>query len=169
MTNLGPIIDFCVVDLERQGQGQVGRAGRRHGLLWSTGGAGQGSKVVCLNDLVRKGKTVLYIVTSSGDRVCRASKRSTHTAQSCQHFAVPATTLPADLVRVAHSQFFQEAREEDFLCACGCCAQVVACSGAGVDGSLRIVRNGIGVIEQAAVELPGIKGVWSLRRWVGLD
>ena len=43
--------------------------------------------------------------------------------------------------------------------------QVVTCSGAGVDGSLRIVRNGIGVIEQAAVELPGIKGVWSLRRW----
>lgn len=23
-TNLGPILDFCVVDLERQGQGQVG-------------------------------------------------------------------------------------------------------------------------------------------------
>lgn len=22
--NLGPIVDFCVVDLERQGQGQVG-------------------------------------------------------------------------------------------------------------------------------------------------
>ena len=42
--------------------------------------------------------------------------------------------------------------------------QVVTCSGVGVDGSLRIVRNGIGVIEQAAVELPGIKGVWSLRR-----
>lgn len=41
--------------------------------------------------------------------------------------------------------------------------QVVTCSGTGVDGSLRIVRNGIGVIEQAAIELPGIKGVWSLR------
>lgn len=23
MTNLGPIVDFCVVDLDRQGQGQV--------------------------------------------------------------------------------------------------------------------------------------------------
>ena len=23
VTNLGPIVDFCVVDLERQGQGQV--------------------------------------------------------------------------------------------------------------------------------------------------
>jgi DNA damage-binding protein 1 len=34
-----------------------------------------------------------------------------------------------------------------------------------VDGSLRVVRNGIGVVEQALVELPGIKGLWSLRRW----
>ena len=31
------------------------------------------------------------------------------------------------------------------------------------DGSLRIVRNGIGINEQATVELPGIKGMWSLR------
>lgn len=44
--------------------------------------------------------------------------------------------------------------------------QVVTCSGGGIDGSLRIVRNGIGVIEQATVELPGIKGVWSLRKYV---
>lgn len=44
--------------------------------------------------------------------------------------------------------------------------QVVTCSGAGVDGSLRIVRNGIGVVEQALVELPGIKGMWSLRKCV---
>jgi DNA damage-binding protein 1 len=42
--------------------------------------------------------------------------------------------------------------------------QVVTCSGAGIDGSLRVVRNGIGVIEQATVDLPGIKGVWSLRK-----
>jgi hypothetical protein len=33
-----------------------------------------------------------------------------------------------------------------------------------VDGSLRVVRNGIGVVEQALVELPGIKGMWSLRK-----
>jgi len=26
-TNLGPIVDMCVVDLERQGQGQVGDGG----------------------------------------------------------------------------------------------------------------------------------------------
>lgn len=35
------------------------------------------------------------------------------------------------------------------------CLQVVTCSGAAQDGSLRIVRNGIGMIEQASVELPG--------------
>lgn len=35
-----------------------------------------------------------------------------------------------------------------------------------MDGGLRIVRNGIGVVEQALVELPGIKGMWSLRRCV---
>ena len=51
-------------------------------------------------------------------------------------------------------------------CAVLCCAQVVTCSGGGLDGSLRIVRNGIGVVEQALVELPGIKGMWSLRKWV---
>ena len=41
--------------------------------------------------------------------------------------------------------------------------QVVTCSGAHKDGSLRVVRNGIGIHEQARVELPGIKGMWSLR------
>ncbi len=41
--------------------------------------------------------------------------------------------------------------------------QVVMCSGTKADGSLRIVRNGIGINEQASVELHGINGVWSLR------
>lgn len=44
--------------------------------------------------------------------------------------------------------------------------QVVTCSGAGSDGSLRIIRNGIGFTEQASVELPGVKGVWSLKEYV---
>ncbi|KAF5831460.1 mono-functional DNA-alkylating methyl methanesulfonate N-term-domain-containing protein [Dunaliella salina] len=42
--------------------------------------------------------------------------------------------------------------------------QVVTCSGVMSDGSLRIVRNGIGINEQATIELEGIKGVWSLRQ-----
>lgn len=41
--------------------------------------------------------------------------------------------------------------------------QVVTCSNIAQDGSLRIIRNGIGINEQATVELQGIKGVWSLR------
>jgi DNA damage-binding protein 1 len=32
---------------------------------------------------------------------------------------------------------------------------MVACSGAFQDGSLRVVRNGIGVHEAASMELPG--------------
>ncbi len=35
--------------------------------------------------------------------------------------------------------------------------QLVTCSGVMGDGSLRVVRNGIGINEQATVELPGIK------------
>jgi DNA damage-binding protein 1 len=42
-------------------------------------------------------------------------------------------------------------------------SHVVTCSGAFKDGSLRIIRSGIGIHEQASVELPGIKGIWSLR------
>ncbi|KAK7272651.1 hypothetical protein RJT34_29386 [Clitoria ternatea] len=41
--------------------------------------------------------------------------------------------------------------------------QLVNCSGAYKDGSLRAVHNGIGIKEQASVELQGIKGMWSLR------
>ena len=42
-------------------------------------------------------------------------------------------------------------------------SQVVTCSGTGRDGSIRLVRNGIGIHEQANVEIPGIKGMWNLR------
>jgi len=41
---------------------------------------------------------------------------------------------------------------------------VVTCSGAFKDASLRLIRNGIGVREEATIELPGITGVWSLKR-----
>ncbi|XP_071542214.1 DNA damage-binding protein 1 [Panulirus ornatus] len=40
--------------------------------------------------------------------------------------------------------------------------QLVTCSGAFKEGSLRIIRNGIGIHEQASIELDGIKGMWSL-------
>lgn len=40
--------------------------------------------------------------------------------------------------------------------------QLVTCSGALKEGSLRIIRNGIGIQEQATMELSGIKGIWAL-------
>ncbi len=39
----------------------------------------------------------------------------------------------------------------------------VTCSGIAKDGSLRVVQSGIGINEQASIELPGIKDMWSLR------
>jgi DNA damage-binding protein 1 len=45
--------------------------------------------------------------------------------------------------------------------------QVVTCSGAFKDGSLRVVRNGIGINEHAAIELDGIKGIWSVNPAAG--
>jgi len=41
--------------------------------------------------------------------------------------------------------------------------QLVTCSGCYKEGSLRIIRNGIGIHENATIDLPGIKGVWPLR------
>jgi DNA damage-binding protein 1 len=41
--------------------------------------------------------------------------------------------------------------------------QLVTCSGAFKDGSVRVIRSGIGIHEQASVEIPGIKGLWSVR------
>lgn len=38
--------------------------------------------------------------------------------------------------------------------------QLVTCSGAYKEGSLRIIRNGIGIHEHASIDLPGIKGKW---------
>lgn len=42
-------------------------------------------------------------------------------------------------------------------------SQIVTCSGVYGSGSLRVIRNGIGIIEEALAELPGIRGVWALR------
>ena len=40
--------------------------------------------------------------------------------------------------------------------------QLVTCSGAFKDGSLRVIRSGVGIHEQAMLDVSGIKGVWSL-------
>jgi len=40
----------------------------------------------------------------------------------------------------------------------------VTASGTEKDGTIRLVRNGIGMTEHAAVELGGIKGMWNVRK-----
>jgi DNA damage-binding protein 1 len=46
-------------------------------------------------------------------------------------------------------------------------SQVVTASGSSKFGSLRIIRNGIGMKEFASVELPGIQNMWCLRSTYG--
>ncbi|KAL1501062.1 hypothetical protein ABEB36_006460 [Hypothenemus hampei] len=41
--------------------------------------------------------------------------------------------------------------------------QLVTCSGSFKEGSLRIIRNGIGIQEHASIDLMGIKGMWALQ------
>lgn len=41
--------------------------------------------------------------------------------------------------------------------------QLITCSGGYKEGSLRIIRNGIGIQEHASIDLTGIKGLWSLK------
>lgn len=40
---------------------------------------------------------------------------------------------------------------------------MVTCSGAFKEGSLKIIRNGIGINELASIDLPSIKGMWPLK------
>ena len=46
---------------------------------------------------------------------------------------------------------------------------VVTASGVAKDGTVRLVRNGVGMREHAAVEMNGITGMWNLRRKFGED
>ncbi|GAB5359336.1 hypothetical protein AAMO2058_000535400 [Amorphochlora amoebiformis] len=40
---------------------------------------------------------------------------------------------------------------------------MVTCSGAGKDGSLRAVRNGIGITPDATLDVVGLQGMWSIK------
>eukprot|EP01038_Epipyxis_sp_PR26KG_P006417 gene6417-8834_t len=42
-------------------------------------------------------------------------------------------------------------------------SQLVTCSGAYKDSTLRVIRSGIGIAEQASIDVSGIKGLWSVR------
>lgn len=41
--------------------------------------------------------------------------------------------------------------------------QLVTASGVGTGGSLRIIRNGVGIHEYASIDLEGVKGLWALK------
>lgn len=41
--------------------------------------------------------------------------------------------------------------------------QIITCSGVTKDSSLRIIRNGVGLNELAAIKISGVKGIWTLR------
>jgi DNA damage-binding protein 1 len=41
--------------------------------------------------------------------------------------------------------------------------QLVTCSGGDKDGSLRIIRSGIALHEEASIDLPHIKAVWAIK------
>ncbi|VDO74386.1 unnamed protein product [Heligmosomoides polygyrus] len=47
--------------------------------------------------------------------------------------------------------------------------QIITCSGAFKEGSLRIIRNGIGIDEAASVDIPGVKGIFTLKMDSKLD
>ena len=49
-----------------------------------------------------------------------------------------------------------------------CMSQVVTCSGYGGNGSLRVVRSGVGINELATIDLAGVKGLWSLHCGPGI-
>jgi DNA damage-binding protein 1 len=59
-------------------------------------------------------------------------------------------TTPGNLDLTASSQVVQ--------------SQVVTCSGSSRFGTLRLIRNGIGMKEYASVEIPGIQNMWSVRK-----
>lgn len=67
-------------------------------------------------------------------------------------------------VQIARSTAFQPYKKPGkqmtpclYVFFCG--FQLVTCSGAFKEGSLRIIRNGIGIHEHASIDLPGIKGL----------
>lgn len=42
-------------------------------------------------------------------------------------------------------------------------AQIITCSGAGKDSSLRVIRNGVGLNELAMIPVSGVQGIWALQ------
>jgi len=61
-----------------------------------------------------------------------------------------------DMVPTSHNSFGLNTADRQCM--------AVTPSGTHKDGSIRFVRNGVGLIEHASVELGGIKGMWNVRK-----
>jgi DNA damage-binding protein 1 len=83
--------------------------------------------------------------------VAEAADRSTYLSVE-EEYTNLGPILDFDLVPTAgsNSQSFQ--------------SQVVLASGSSKSGTLRLIRNGIGMNECAAVEIPGIQQLWNIRQ-----
>ena len=46
--------------------------------------------------------------------------------------------------------------------------QIVSCSGCGKDGSLQVIRSGIGINEAASIDLAGVKGAYKRENDFGI-
>lgn len=110
-TNIGPIMDMSIVDLDKQGQDLVCRM---------EGGGGKGGR----REEGERGKDGVVVVVVKVE--VWVYTRGTYTT-------VCDTSISLGL-------------------------QIVSCSGHGRDGSLRVIRSGIGINEAASIDLPGIKG-----------
>ena len=69
-----------------------------------------------------------------------------------------------DLLPTSHSLIGSEAQDRSMSLQ-NQQSMAITASGAGKDGSLRLVSNGIGLTEYAAAELAGIKGMWNIRKY----
>lgn len=94
---------------------------------------------------------VLFIGSRLGDS--QLVKLNTKADESCSYVTVMETfTNLAPIVDMSMVDLERQGQ-----------GQLVTCSGAFKEGSLRIIRNGIGIQEHASIDLPSIKGMWALQ------
>ncbi|XP_018018027.1 DNA damage-binding protein 1 [Hyalella azteca] len=94
---------------------------------------------------------VIYVGSRLGDsRLVRLNKTQDPVTKS---FLTTMQTFP-NLGPIAHMTVVDLERQGQ--------GQLITCSGAFKEGSLRIIRNGVGIQELACIELPKIRGMWGL-------
>ncbi|KAF2354903.1 hypothetical protein FHG87_014345 [Trinorchestia longiramus] len=94
---------------------------------------------------------VIYVGSRLGDsRLVRLNKTQDPVTKS---FLTTMQTFP-NLGPIVHMTVVDLERQGQ--------GQLITCSGAYKEGSLRIIRNGVGIQELACIELPKIRGMWGL-------